>query len=223
MTDLLRQVGREEKVHVVIIKGAGKVFSSGHDLREVAKGTPQEVLGIFRACGDTMRAIRDIPQPVIAQVHGIATAGGCQLVAACDLAVAAEDAMFATPGAKIGFFCTTPSVFLSRNIGRKKAMEMLFTADYISAGEALALGLVNKVCPPDRLEAATRDLADKIAGYSLAALGLGKRAFYQQINMDDFTAFNYASEVMALSTTTEDAREGISAFLEKREPRWSNK
>ncbi|MFZ5632001.1 MAG: enoyl-CoA hydratase [Bacillota bacterium] len=223
ITGLLKEVGQEKKVHVVIIKGAGKVFSAGHDLREVAEGSPQEVLQIFQACGETMRAIRDIPQPVIAQVHGIATAGGCQLVAACDLAVAAEDALFATPGAKIGFFCTTPAVFLSRNTGRKKAMEMLFTAEYMTAQEALAHGLVNRVVPPGELEDATSRLANTIAGYSLAAIGLGKRAFYQQINMEDFTAFNYATEVMTLSSTTEDAREGIRAFLEKREPRWTNK
>lgn len=223
ITALLNEVGQEKKVHVVIIRGAGKVFSAGHDLREVAQGSPQEVLQIFRACNDTMKAIREIPQPVIAQVHGIATAGGCQLVAACDLAVAAEDALFATPGAKIGFFCTTPSVFLSRNIGRKKAMEMLLTADFMPAREALTHGLVNRVAPPGELEAATRQLADKIAGYSLSAIGVGKKAFYRQINMEDFMAFNYAAEVMALSSTTEDAREGIGAFLEKREPVWTNK
>ncbi len=223
ITHLLTEVGREKKVHVVIIKGAGKVFSAGHDLREVAGGSPQEVLEIFQACGDTMKAIRDIPQPVIAQVHGIATAGGCQLVAACDLAVASEDALFATPGARIGFFCTTPSVFLSRNVGRKKAMEMLLTADFMPARDALFHGLVNKVVPPDQLEPATMDLANKIAGYSLAAIGIGKKAFYQQINMEDFPAFNYAAEVMALSSTTADAREGIGAFLEKRDPVWKNK
>ncbi len=223
ITRLLIEIGREQKVHAVVVRGAGKVFSAGHDLREIAGGSPQEVLNVFQACGETMRSIRDIPQPVIAQVHGIATAGGCQLVAACDLAVAAEDALFSTPGARIGFFCTTPSVFLSRNIGRKKAMEMLFTADFISAGEALTHGLVNKVVPPGELEQATRKLAEKIAGYSLSAIGLGKKAFYRQINMEDFMAFDYATEVMALSSTTGDAREGITAFLEKREPRWGNK
>ncbi len=223
ISGLLNEVGREKSVHVVVVKGAGKVFSAGHDLREVAGGSPREVLEIFRACYDTMKAIRDIPQPVIAQVHGVATAGGCQLVAACDLAVASEDALFATPGARIGFFCTTPSVFLSRNIGRKKAMEMLLTADFITAREALLHGLVNKVVPAEELESATLELANKIAGYSLSTIGTGKRAFYQQINMEDFMAFNYAAEVMALSSTTDDAREGINAFLEKREPRWTNK
>ncbi|MFZ5648623.1 MAG: enoyl-CoA hydratase [Bacillota bacterium] len=222
-TCLLKEIGSDKKVNAVIIKAAGKAFSAGHDLKEVSGGTPQDVLQVFRACYDTMRAIRDIPQPVIAQVHGIATAGGCQLVAACDLAVAAEDALFATPGAKIGLFCTTPSVFLSRNVGRKKALEMLFTGEFITATEALMHGLVNRVAPPGELEEATKQLAEKIAGYSLSCIGTGKRAFYQHINMEDFMALNYATEVIALNTTTEDAREGIKAFLEKREPKWTNK
>jgi enoyl-CoA hydratase/carnithine racemase len=224
ITGLLTEVGREKNVHVVVVKGAGKVFSAGHDLKEVADGSPQDVLQIFQACFETMRAIRDIPQPVIAQVHGIATAAGCQLVAICDLAVAAEDALFATPGAKIGLFCTTPSVFLSRNIGRKKAMEMLFTGEFISARDALAHGLVNRVVPPQQLDEAAMQLAGAIAGYSLSTIGLGKRAFYRQINMEDFMALNFATEVISLNSTTEDAREGIRAFLEKREPpRWKNK
>jgi len=214
---------KEKKVNVVIIRGAGKAFSAGHDLKEVSGGSPQEVLGVFRACYDTMKAIREIPQPVIAQVHGIATAAGCQLVAVADMAVASEDALFATPGAKIGLFCTTPSVFLGRNIGRKKAMEMLFTGEFISAGEALAHGLVNKVVPAAELAAATGLLAGKIAGYSLSCIGTGKRAFYQHMNMEDFMALNYATEVIALNTTTEDAREGMKAFLEKREPKWTDR
>ncbi|MFZ5642605.1 MAG: enoyl-CoA hydratase [Bacillota bacterium] len=223
LTSLLREVGKARTTNAVIIKGAGKIFSGGHDLKEVAGGEPQDVLSIFRSCFETMQAIRDMPQPVIAQVHGIATAAGCQLVAACDLAVAAEDALFATPGAKIGLFCTTPAVFLSRNIGRKKALEMLFTGEFISAQEALLHGLVNKVVPPEKLDESTKKLANTIAGYSLSAIGTGKRAFYQQINMEDFMALNYATEVISLNTTTEDAREGIRAFLEKREPRWSGK
>lgn len=222
-TGLLKEIGKEKSVNAVIIRAAGKAFSAGHDLKEVSGGTPQDVLNVFRSCYDTMRAIREIPQPVIAQVHGIATAGGCQLVAACDLAVAAEDALFATPGVKIGLFCTTPSVFLSRNVGRKKAMEMLLTGDFISAGEALTHGLVNKVVPPGELEEATRKMAEKIAGFSLSCIGTGKRAFYQHINMEDFMALNYASEVMVVNMTTEDSREGINAFLEKREPKWTNK
>ena len=223
LTGLLREVGAKKEVNVVIIRGAGKIFSGGHDLKEIAGGGPQDVLGVFRACYEAMRAIREMPQPVIAQVHGIATAAGCQLVAACDLAVASEDTLFATPGAKIGLFCTTPSVFLSRNIGRKKALEMLFTGEFITAGDALTHGLVNRVVPPGELEQSTISLAKNIAGYSLTAIGAGKRAFYQQINMEDFMALNYATEVISLNTTTEDAREGIKAFLEKREPRWAGK
>ncbi|AIS51249.1 enoyl-CoA hydratase EchA8 [Thermoanaerobacter kivui] len=222
LTALLLKIGQEKKVKVVVLKGIGKIFSAGHDLKEIADGSPQDVLEIFQTCFLTMRAIREIPQPIIAQVHGIATAAGCQLVAAADLAVAAEDAQFATPGVKIGLFCTTPAVFLSRNIGRKKAMEMLLTGEFMSAQDALIYGLVNKVVPSSELEAATKELASKIARYSLSAIGVGKKAFYQQINMEDFQALNYATEVVSLNTTTADAQEGIMAFLEKREPRWSD-
>ncbi|SHJ49314.1 enoyl-CoA hydratase [Desulfofundulus thermosubterraneus] len=222
LTALLQKIGQAKRVKVVVIKGIGKIFSAGHDLKEIADGTPQDVLKLFQTCFLTMRAIREIPQPVIAQVHGVATAAGCQLVAAADLAVAAEDALFATPGVKIGLFCTTPAVFLSRNVGRKKAMEMLLTGEFMPAREALIYGLVNKVVPPGELEAATRELAGKIAQYSLSAIGAGKRAFYQQINMEDFQALNYATEVISLNTTTVDAQEGIRAFLEKREPSWSD-
>ncbi len=221
LTILLQDIGQKREVNVVVIKAVGKVFSAGHDLSEVAQASPQEMLDLVRVCFDTMRAIREIPQPVIAQVHGLATAAGCQLVAACDLAVAASDAFFATPGVKIGLFCTTPSVFLSRNIGRKKALEMLFTGEPITAEEAMACGLVNKVVAPGDLENATRTMAASIAGYGLSAIAVGKRAFYQQLNMEDFVALNYASEVIALNTTTNDCREGIQAFLEKREPHWT--
>ncbi|WP_027718792.1 enoyl-CoA hydratase [Desulfovirgula thermocuniculi] len=220
LADLLGKIGREKKVKVVIIKGVGRAFSAGHDLREIAEGSPQDVLGLFQTCYLTMRAVREIPQPVIAQVHGVATAAGCQLVAAADLAVAAEDALFATPGARIGLFCTTPAVFLSRNVGRKKAMEMLLTGDFIDAREALACGLVNKVVPREKLEEATRELAARIAQNSFSAIAVGKRAFYQQLNMEDFQALNYATEVISLNATTADAREGIRAFLEKRKPVW---
>ncbi|QSZ27717.1 enoyl-CoA hydratase [Aceticella autotrophica] len=222
LTELLLKIGQEKKIKVVVLKGIGKIFSAGHDLKEIADGSPQDVLQMFQACFLTMRAIREIPQPVIVQVHGIATAAGCQLVAAADLAVAAEDARFATPGVKIGLFCTTPAVFLSRNIGRKKAMEMLLTGDFMSAQEALIHGLVNKVVPSSELEAVTSELAGKIACNSLSTMAIGKKAFYQQINMEDFQALNYATEVISLSSTTKDAQEGIRAFLEKREPKWSD-
>lgn len=222
LTYALEQAGEDKKINVLIIKGAGKAFSGGHDLKEVADAHPQDVLDLFQTCFKAMRVIREIPQPVIAQVHGVATAAGCQLVAACDLAVAAADAVFATPGAKIGLFCTTPAVFLSRNVGRKKALEMLFTGEFITAQEALAHGLVNRVVPPEELEEATKKLASTIAGHSRSAIAVGKRAFYRQLNMEDFMALNYATEVIALNSTTADAREGIRSFLEKREPKWSD-
>lgn len=220
ITVLLKDVASKKDVRVVIIKGAGKIFSGGHDLKEVSAGGPQEVLALFQTCYEAMQAIRSMPQPVIAQVHGIATAAGCQLVAACDLALAAEDTLFGTPGAKLGLFCTTPAVFLSRNIGRKKALEMLFTGDMITAQEAMLHGLVNKVVPADKLEEATENMARTIAQNCSSAIAVGKRAFYRQLNMEDFMALNYASEVIALNTTTEDAQEGIKAFLEKRKPNW---
>ncbi len=154
------------------------------------------------------------------QVHGIATAAGCQLVAACDLAVASDDALFGTPGMKIGLFCSAPAVFLSRSIGRKKALEMLFTAEFMPAAEALIHGLVNKTVPADQLDDATYTMAATIAQYSKSCLAIGKRMFYEQINMDDFKALNYANEVMVLNSTTKDCEEGIQAFLEKRKPVW---
>lgn len=220
MTMVLQETAREGRVNVVIIRGAGGVFSAGHDLKEMAEANLKEAASVLEACTMAMRAIREMPQPVIAQVKGVATAAGCQLVAACDLAVASSDSRFATPGTKIGLFCTTPAVFLSRNVGRKKALEMLFTGDFISAGEALASGLVNRVVPPEELDEAARELALTIAGYSLETLGIGKRAFYQQVNMEDFMAFNYAAGVILLNLTSENAREGMSAFLEKRRPVW---
>lgn len=222
LTDALEKTGDDKRINVIIIKGVGKAFSGGHDLKEVADAHPQDILELFQTCFKAMRVIREIPQPVIAQVHGVATAAGCQLVAACDLAVAADDALFATPGAKIGLFCTTPAVFLSRNVGRKKSLEMLFTGDPITAREALAHGLVNRVAPPGELDGAVKKLAAAIAANSRSAIAAGKRAFYRQLNMEDFMALNYATEVIALNTTTADAREGIRSFLEKREPKWSD-
>ena len=220
LTALLNKIALEKKVTVVVIKGVGKNFSSGHDLKEVVECDQQALLKLFQACYQTMRAIREMPQAVIAQVHGVATAAGCQLVAACDLAVAAKDALFGTPGVKIGLFCSTPAVFLSRSVGRKKAMEMLLTGEFVTAGDALVHGLVNKVVPAEELDGTTMDMAVTIAGYSASAIAIGKRAFYQQINMEDFQALNYASEVIALNSSTGDAREGIRAFLEKRKPVW---
>lgn len=220
LTSVLSAIAGEKQASVVIINGIGKVFCAGHDLMEVHEFDPQQQLNLFRTCYLTMRTIREMPQAVIAQVHGIATAAGCQLVAACDLAVASDDTLFGTPGMKIGLFCSTPAVFLSRNIGRKKALEMLFTADLMPASEALIHGLVNKIVPLEGLEEATYSMAKTIANHSRSSLAIGKRMFYEQINMEDFKALNYATEVIALNSTTKDCEEGIQAFLDKRPPEW---
>jgi len=206
-----------------VIKGAGKIFSSGHDLTEIVNHSPLEVERLFQKCWEMMYTLRSIPQPVIAQVHGVATAAGCQLVAACDLAVAEEGARFATPGVKIGIFCSTPIVFVSRAVGRKRAFEMGITGEFITAQQALEWGLVNRVVPLEELEEATRELAQSGAKYSLVVLESGKRMFYQQINMEDFQALNYATEVISLYSSLEDCQEGISAFFEKREPVWKDR
>ncbi|MCF8012171.1 MAG: enoyl-CoA hydratase [Clostridiales bacterium] len=222
LTELLNKIGEDKKVKSVILKGTGKVFSSGHDLKEINNSNTQEILQLFQNCYETMEAMRKMPQPVIAQVHGIATAAGCQLVAACDLAVAAEDARFGTPGVKIGLFCTTPAVFLSRSVGRKKAMEMLLTGDMMPAKDALTHGLVNQVVPEEELEETAVKMAENIAQYSLSILGMGKKAFYQQINMEDFQALEYATRVIGLNGNNVNSKEGISAFLEKRTPQWQD-
>jgi enoyl-CoA hydratase/carnithine racemase len=220
MVDCLSAIGRDGKAKVVVLRGNGPVFSAGHDIREMAAGEIQEYRTIFAACMEMMLLLHEIPQPVIARVHGIATAAGCQLVAACDLAVAAADARFATPGVNIGFFCTTPMVALSRAVGRKKALEMLFTGEFISAQEALAHGLVNRVVPVAELDATVTDLAKKIAQFSRAVLGLGKEAFYRQIDMAERLAYAYTSEVIAANGVMPVAREGMTAFLAKRKPIW---
>jgi enoyl-CoA hydratase/carnithine racemase len=172
---------------------------------------------------DLMMLIQSISQPVIAQVKGIATAAGCQLVAASDLAVAEEDALFATPGVKIGLFCPTPMVALSRAVGRKKALEMLLTGRFNSASEARDYGLINSVVPSARLEEETWELARDISQYSLITIGIGKSAFYQQVNMDDSQAYHYAKEVISSNAVMADAQEGMAAFLEKRKPVWKEK
>src|SRR5579864_5831044 len=223
LTAALRAVGANPQVQVVILKANGSVFSAGHDLSEMLDCTPPAYRTLFAACTETMETIQKINQPVIAQVQGPATAAGCQLVASCDLAVAADSAWFATPGVKIGLFCSTPMVAVSRNIGRKKMMEMLLTGDSVSATEALALGLVNKVVGPEQLEAATRDLARKIAVSSAYIVSIGKQAFYKQIELPQHEAYEYAEKVMARNAEAADAHEGISAFLQKRAANWKGK
>jgi enoyl-CoA hydratase/carnithine racemase len=220
MVDLLKSIREDRKIRVVIIKSRGSVFSSGHDMSEMLGKHILFYERLFDTCSEVMEMIRHLPQPVIAQVQGIATAAGCQLVAACDLAVASEDARFATPGVRIGLFCSTPMVPLSRAVGRKKALEMLLTGDMISAREAERWGLINKVVPPQALEQEVESLATRIAESSPSVVQIGKRAFYSQTDMEESAAYGYAVEVITLNATTADAQEGISAFLEKREPIW---
>ncbi len=221
--DLLRALQKDEQVRVLIVKAAGAVFSSGHDLSEMREGNVVSYRATFDACTEMMEAIRNLPQPVIAQVQGMATAAGCQLVAACDLAVASNEARFATPGVRIGLFCHTPQVPLSRAVGRKRALEMLLTGRPVSAEEAERYGLVNRVVPPDRLAEETLSLAKHIAQASPLTLALGKQSFYRQIEAEEPRAYEYAKEMMALNALAEDAREGISAFLDKRRPNWKGK
>jgi enoyl-CoA hydratase/carnithine racemase len=211
------------RVRVVVIAGAGVGFCPGHDLREMRSDPSREAYDrIFARCSEMMQKLVHLPQPVIAEVHGIATAAGCQLVASCDLAVASEDARFATSGINVGLFCSTPMVALSRAIGRKAAMEMLLTGDFIDAATAKALGLINHVVPAAGLRDATDALARKIAAKSARAIALGKEAFYRQLELDLAAAYDYTSRVMTTNMLTEDAPEGIDAFLEKRSPVWKD-
>ncbi len=219
----LQAIGEAREAQVVILRGAGPAFCAGHDLSEMVGRDPGFYRRLFDTCCELMEAIQAIPQPVIAQVHGVATAAGCQLAATCDLIVASEDARFATPGVKIGLFCSTPMVALSRAIAQKKAMEMLLTGEFISAEEALSEGLVNKVVPAKDLEAETRALAEKIAEASPLVVGVGKGAFYKQLEMPVEQAYAYTKEVMSFNASFADAQEGICAFLEKREPEWKGR
>ncbi|MCF6094180.1 enoyl-CoA hydratase [Microaerobacter geothermalis] len=220
LIDCFNMLGGSKDVSVVILRGSGPAFCAGHDLGEMVNQTPGFYRHLFDVCTRMMETIQSITQPVIAQVHGIATAAGCQLVATCDLAIAANTAKFATPGVKIGLFCSTPMVALSRAVGRKKAMEMLLTGEPLLAEEAMAAGLINKVVPEEQLEAETRDMAMKIVQASPFTVGIGKQAFYKQIEMPQHLAYSYAKEVMSLNATAADAGEGICAFLEKRPPQW---
>ncbi|MDT7884145.1 MAG: enoyl-CoA hydratase [Thermoflexus sp.] len=220
LIDCFQAIGDDPSIAVVILRGNGPAFCAGHDLSELIGRSPDFYRHVFEVCTRLMDTIQSIPQPVIAQVHGVATAAGCQLVATCDLAVASEDARFATPGVKIGLFCSTPMVAVSRNLPRKKMMEMLLTGEPISAQEALLYGLVNRVVPRERLEDETRALAEKIAAASPAVIRLGKQAFYRQLDLPQPQAYAYAQAVMTLNATMADAQEGICAFLEKRPPRW---
>ncbi len=216
----LEEVAANQETRAVILAAAGNVFSAGHDLGEMVAQDLPRYRQIFDLCTDLMTRLQQIPQPVVAQVQGIATAAGCQLVAACDLAIASETASFATPGVKIGLFCTTPMVALSRAVGRKRALEMLLTGRPIDARTACDWGLINRVVPAADLAAATRQLACEIAQSSPFTIALGKQAYYAQIDLDEAKAYAYAKEVMSMNALAQDAQEGITAFLEKRAPCW---
>jgi enoyl-CoA hydratase/carnithine racemase len=223
--DALDKVEKDPQISILVIRANGPAFSAGHDIREMTR--KHESLGelreIFTRCNKMMLKLHELPQPVIAQVNGIATAAGCQLVAACDLAVAETGARFATPGVKIGLFCTTPMIPLVRVVGRRHAMDMLLSGRFVSAEEALQFGLVNKVVSPEKLAEETRNWALELAQASPFVLSLGKHAFYSQVDLDERSAYDYAKEVIAMNCMAEDAFEGMSAFIEKRKPVWTNK
>jgi enoyl-CoA hydratase/carnithine racemase len=218
----LAAIAGDAAVKVVVIGGAGPAFCAGHDLRELrAQPDRRSYEAVFGTCSQLMQRIVGLPKPVIARVHGVATAAGCQLVASCDLAVAADTARFATPGVNIGLFCSTPMVALSRAVGRKAAMEMLLTGDLVDAARARELGLVNRVVPEAGLDAAVAALAGQIAAKSPLTLAIGKAAFYRQAELPLADAYAYASDVMARNMLARDAAEGIDAFLDKRAPVWT--
>jgi enoyl-CoA hydratase/carnithine racemase len=220
----LDAVERDPAVRAVVLAGAGTAFCAGHDLKEMrALGDRDALKALFRQCSRMMLTLRRLPMPVIARVHGLATAAGCQLVAMCDLVVASEAATFAVSGINVGLFCSTPGVALSRQVARKHALEMLFTGDFVDARTAERRGLVNRVVPGDRLDAEVEGLVASIASKSPAALASGKRLFYEQAEMDIEAAYEHAAEVMARDMTSADAAEGIDAFLQKRAPRWAGR
>ena len=221
LTSCLGEIGGTREFRAVILAAAGKVFCSGHDLSEMSGRDINEYRRIFDVCSELMMKIQAIQQPVIAEVQGVATAAGCQLVASCDLAIAAEEAWFATPGVKIGLFCTTPMVALTRAIGRKRALEMLLTGEPVTARTAAEWGLINRAVAAAELQGATRQLAAKVADASSLVVAIGKQAFYTQIDLDTPKAYAYAKEVMSMNALAGDAAEGIAAFLEKRAACWS--
>ncbi len=220
LEEALKQISQDRSVRAVVIASDGPVFSSGHDLGEMQGCSEDEYQKLFSTCARVMQLVRKLPQPVIARVQGFATAAGCQLVAACDLAVASDQAQFATPGVKIGLFCTTPMVPLVRNVAPKIAMEMLLTGKPISAEKALAAGLVNAVVPVDQLDDAVKEYTSAIVASSRQTLAIGKQEFYAQLNMDEPLAYDQAVDVMTKNVLQHDAQEGMSAFLEKRTPQW---
>ncbi len=220
----LDDVAADPAIRVVIVAANGKAFCPGHDLKEMLANRTQQFVGsLFDKCCNVMMTITRMPQPVIARVHGIATAAGCQLVGACDLAVASEDARFATSGVNFGLFCATPGVAVSRNVSRKQAMEMLMTGEFIDAETALRWGLINRVAPLEQLDQAVGELAALLLSKPSAVLAAGKKFFYRQIEMDMGPAYELASEVITNNMLGQDALEGVNAFVEKRKPQWHDK
>ena len=224
LIDCFKTYDSDDKTKVIIIEGSGKGFSAGHNLKEInsLKGKP-EYKKLFNLCSDLMLQIVNNNKPVIAKVHGAAFAAGCQLVASCDLALSSEDSIFATPGVNIGLFCSTPMVAVSRNVGRKRIMKMLLTGETINAEKAKEIGLINDYCNQSKLEEETLMLAEKIISKSNKVVKIGKEAFYRQLEMPIEEAYRYTSEIMAENMMLLDAKEGISAFIEKRKPNWKNK
>jgi enoyl-CoA hydratase/carnithine racemase len=223
LTAELERQGERDEVAVIVLRGAGRAFSAGHDLKELVDRSLEEERSIFQTCERLMAVVQALPQPVIASVHGIATAAGCQLVAACDLAVASAEARFATNGIRNGIFCYTPMVPVSRAIGRKRALEMVLTGNFIDAQTAEKWGLVNRVVPADELDATVMELANQIGSLSPVAVRTGKAAFYEQIDLPQVAAYGLMTEAIACNALTEDAQEGMSAFLEKRKPTWKGR
>ena len=222
LLDCFQTIGNDNQLRAVILAAEGKAFCAGHDLSEMTSRSVSEYRTLFDVCSELMMKIQSIRQPVIAQIQGVATAAGCQLAASCDLAIAAEDAWFSTPGVKIGLFCTTPMVALTRAIGRKRAMEMLLTGMRVDAVRAAEWGLINRAVPAAQLSAEVLALAQQIIDASGFTVGLGKQAFYAQIDLDQPKAYAYAKEVMTMNALDADAQEGIGAFLEKRAPCWKS-
>jgi enoyl-CoA hydratase/carnithine racemase len=219
----LDAIAIDPAVRVVVLAGAGRAFCPGHDLKEMLANSNEAFIGdLFRRCCGVMLSLQRLPQPVIAKVHGIATAAGCQLVAACDLAVCTDDARFATSGINFGLFCATPGVPVSRNVSQKRAFEMLMTGEFIDARTALAWGLVNRVAPTDRLDAEVAALAGQLIDKPRAVLAAGKRFFYRQLEQKLADAYGHASEVITANMLGADAQEGVGAFVEKRRPRWDD-
>lgn len=220
MIDALREASNRPETRAIVIEGEGPAFSAGHDLSEMIGREEAFFQELFERCTVMMETIHELPQPVIAKVHGIATAAGCQLVAACDLAVAARGTRFATPGVKIGLFCSTPMVPVSRAVGRKRAMEMLLTGEPIEAETALNWGLINRVVPAEELEAAVLELVEAIARSSPFTVATGKQAFYSQVDRPEGEAYEHCKVVMTENALAHDAQEGMTSFLQKREPVW---